>query len=523
MNRSRLKTVLQKQSGLVSANPYDTAWVAMVPDATDMQKPAWPQVLQWLRNNQLIDGGWGSESVFYAHGRTINTLAVLRALLEWQLPGDEVYIATGLKALHSYATYLSNEPYEPIGFEILLPKLIQELEPFQLDLPYDAWAMYEQHTAQKMALIGRLRPNYDNPRSWWFNMEILGNDQLLEIDDRILGTYGSIATSPSATAAYLRAKRLNGLDSPRAARFLKAMLQAMNGGAGVCYPIEKFDLIWTIDSLRRAGLAPDDPDIAPLIQKLAHYWQLSPQGVCWSESFAIADGDITALAFALLSWAGYQPDDTAFRSFWGDQSYLNYPDELVASVSANVHALTALHYSPAHYEYDTMKLTIRQWLSEQVTQRGRLHDKWHFSPLYATSRAINSFAGWDDALAQRCIEYLLNQQYENGGWGSIGRTNLEETSYAVLGLSVAYKAGVLKNKYPLRKAAAYLKQISHLTPTETFWIGKSLYQPPGVVAANVFAAEVALEKLAVDFERPSLWLAPTLSQRTNLPPQEPLL
>lgn len=522
MNRSRLHTVLQKQAGLVSANPYDTAWVALVPEATDIHKPAFPQVLQDLREQQLVDGGWGSERIFYAHGRTINTLAALRTLLEWGQLGDEALVEAGVEALHSYADYLMQELYEPIGFEILLPKLIQDIKPFNLDLPYDAWATYEQRTVQKMALIGRLRPDYNNPRSWWFNMEILSEAQLREVDDRILGTYGSIATSPSATAAYLRAKRLNGQDSPTAEYFLKNMLRAMGNGAGVCYPIEKFDLIWTLDSLRRAGISPDEPEVAPLVQKLVNYWQAFPQGVCWSQTFAIADGDITALAFAVLAWAGFQPDDAAFRSFWGSESYLNYPDELVASVSANVHALTALRHGPDNSEYRVMKDTIRHWLSEQVTRRGHLHDKWHFSPLYSTSRAINSFAGWDDALAHRCMEYLLMQQHENGGWGSTGRVNLEETSYAILGLTVAYRAGVLKNKGPLRKADAYLKQHRDTIPTETFWIGKSLYQPPGVVAANVFAAEVALTKLDIDYQRPSLWINPAVSQLNNLPPPDPV-
>jgi hypothetical protein len=519
MKRSRLQAVLQQQLGLVSANPYDTAWVALVPDATDVKKPAWPQVLQYLRERQLVDGGWGSEDIFYAHGRTINTLAVLRALLEWGYPGDEAVVAAGVEALHHYADYLIHEPYEPIGFEILLPKLIQEIKPFDLDLPYKAWVTYEQQTAQKMALIGRLQPDYENPHSWWFNLEVLSEAHLAEIDDRILGRYGSIAASPSATAAYLRARRLNGLDSPRAARFLEEMLRALGGGAGVCYPIEHFDLIWRLDSLRRAGLEPSSSLLAPLIHKVNQVWQTSPRGISSSQSLPIAEGDTTAVAFAVLSWAGYQPDDTAFRAFWGSQSYITHRDELVASVSANVHALTALRYRPNDPEYKAMKLTIRQWLSEHVTRRGCLHDKWHFSPLYATSRAINAFAGWDNELAQHCIEYLLTHQHENGGWGSTGRVNLEETSYAVLGLVAAYRAGFIKSSAPLKKADAYFKQHNDTLPTETFWIGKSLYQPPGVVGANIFAAQAALAKMDIDYQRPSLWAKPSSPYFTDFQSQ----
>jgi hypothetical protein len=513
-----LKSVLQKQAGLVSANPYDTAWVALVPSLTDRSKPAWPQTLQYLRDQQLIDGGWGSEYVFYAHGQTINTLAVLRAFLEWGYPGDEVVVAAGVEALHLYADQLIHEPYESIGFEILLPKLIQEIKPFDLDLPYKAWATYEQQTAQKMALIGQLWPDYNVPRTWWFSMETLPEERLAAIDERILNVHGSVATSPAATAAYLRAKRLHGQDSPMAAAYIDHVLRVSGNGAGFCYPLEQFEMIWTIDSLRRAGLEPTSPHLAPLMHKLNRTWQAASQGISWSQSFPIADGDTTAVAFTVLSWAGYQPDDTAFRTFWNSQGYLTYPDELVASVSANVHALAALRYGPDNQEYEDMKLNIREWLSERVSSKGQLHDKWHFSPLYATSRAVNSFAGWDDGLSHRCIEYLLMHQHENGGWGSTGRANLEETSYAVLGLVAGYKAGLIKTKTPLKKADAYFKQHVGTTPNETLWIGKSLYQPPGVVEANIFAAKVALKKLDVDYQRPSLWANPASPYFTDFYP-----
>jgi len=509
MKRSRLQSVLQQQAGLVSSNPYDTAWVALVPDATDAKKPAWPQALQYLRERQLVDGGWGSEHVFYAHSRTINTLAVLRALLEWGYPGDEALVAAGVEALHHYADCLVHEPYEPIGFELLLPKLIREIRPFNLDLPYGAWAIYEQQTAQKMALIGRLQPNYSRPRPWWFSMEILAEEQLIEVGDQILNIYGSLATSPAATAAYLRAKRLQGQDSRRAAAYIAQVLHVSQAGVGFCYPLEQFEMVWTLDIMRRADLDPTSSYLAPFIRQINQAWQASPNGMSWSRIIPIADGDTTALAFAILSWAGYQPDDRAFRAFWGSQGYITYPDELVASVSANVHALTALRYGPDSPDYEAMKFTIRQWLSDHVTRRGVLHDKWHFSPLYTTSRAINSFVGWDDGLAHCCMDYLLAHQHENGGWGSTGRVNLEETSYAVLGLVAAYKAGFIKSRAPLKLADAYFKQQNGTRPTETFWIGKSLYQPPGVVAANIFAARVALANMDIDYQRPSLWAKPS--------------
>jgi hypothetical protein len=52
-----------------------------------------------------------------------------------------------------------------------------------------------------------------------------------------------------------------------------------------------------------------------------------------------------------------------------------------------------------------------------------------------------------------------------------------------------------------------------------FWIGKSLYQPPGVVATNIFAAQAALAKMDIDYQRPSLWAKPSSPYFTNFQSQ----
>jgi hypothetical protein len=486
--------------------------VALVPSVSNLNQPAWPQALQHLRDSQLPDGGWGSASVYYAHGRTICTLAALWALLEWGHPADEPLIAAGVKALHHYAPYMASEPYQPIGFELLLPNLIKKLEKFDLDLPANGWTSIKKLTDKKLALIGFLKPDYHSLRSWWFNLEMLSEEQLAEIDDRILNNYGSIATSPAATAAYLRAQRLSGKDSPQAANFLERVLRLSGGGAGVCYPIEKFELIWILDALRRIGFSPNSKSAASLIKKLAGYWSDLPNGLSWSESFNLPDGDHTAVAFSILSWAGLNPDDHAFRRFWGKDYHLTYPDELGSSVSANVHALTALRYRPADKDYRDMGIKITHWLHQQMSSKGQFHDKWHFSPLYATARAISALSKWDDVLAAHCMDYVLGKQHKNGGWGSNGQANLEETSYSVLGLAAAWENGLLNDDEPLRLADAFLKKHGHIMPTETFWIGKSLYQPIGVAQAYVFAAQAVLEKHDIDSKRPSLWATATISQ-----------
>ena len=517
MNRSRLLAVLRQQVGVVDVSSYDTAWVALVPDEHDPTKPAWPRALQYLRDNQLADGGWGSEYVFYAHGRTICTLAALWALLTWERPEDEARIADGVAALYQYAQAMALEPYEPIGFEILLPRLVQEIKQWGLDLPLTAWSKYESMTAQKMTLIGRLQPDYDKPRSWWFSMEMLPTERLAAMDDRVLNVYGSVATATAATAAYLRAKRLRGQDSSLATAYLTQVLNvSRSGGVGFCYPLEQFEAVWTLDVLRRIGLDPTLSPLMPTIRRTNEAWQASAQGMSWSRTFPIADGDVTAVAYTILSWAGLKPDDRSFRRFWGSDYYLNYPDELVSSVTSNIHALTALQDKLDNRDYRQMAERIIAWLRENITYKNHFHDKWHFSPLYATSRAISVLIAWDKQLARKCLKYLLETQDESGGWGVTSRPNLEETSYAVVGLAAAYRHGLLANKDALKQADAFLKKRSGLKPIESFWIGKTLYRPIGVANAYVYGATTVLRLLDVDAQRPSLWANPSISRPPDL-------
>lgn len=490
-NRRRI-SLMNGQTGMVTPDAYSTAWVAMVPATDSYRSPAWPQALAYLRANQLPDGGWGSKQTFYAHGQTIATLAALRAFLEWNDPTDNERVERGVVALRRYAADLPAEAHQPIGFELLLPHLVRELERFKLDLPLSAWSHINKMAAHKLALIGSLQPVYDKPRAWWFSMEMLPEYQLAGIDERILDVYGSVVTSPAATAAYLRAKRLYGQDSEPAANFLEQVLALNGGGAGVCWPIDKFELIWVLDSLMRAGLDPARPEIAPWVKELAQHWNASPSGLSHSHVFPIKDGDHTAVAYKVLRWAGLKPSDKPLQAFWGPGFFLTYPDELSASVSTNVHALAALRHDSNNSQHREMAVRITEWLRRQVWPKGQLHDKWHFSPLYATSRAISALAGWDDALASRCLTFVLENQLESGGWGSAGRANLEESSYAVLGLIAARRAGLLQDTNPLRRAATYFKQQGHKTPQETLWIGKTLYQPIGVVQATVSAAKLAL-------------------------------
>lgn len=497
MKSSQFASHISNQMGIVSPEAYSTAWLALVPAVDDPTRPAWPQAMDYLRTHQLEDGGWGELHTYYAHERLISTMAVLYALLTWKMPMDDGRIARGIAALHGYVAHLVHEPHEPIGFEMLLPALLNRLSPYDLDLPPQIWSEeIQKATTRKILLIGKLEVDYSRMRTWWFNLEMLAEDQLAQIDERILNQYGSVAGSLAATAAYLRALRVHGRNSTRAAAYLENVLNLSNeGGVGVCWPIDAFELTWVLDSYLRAGFDPHSPMLSPLIKQLHQYWQAPPVGLSWSQTFPLNDVDGTTTGFSILRQAGLKPSEDILMDYWGSTHFLTYHDELTPSVSANVHALTALRHNLHIPSHKQLAVRVTEWLRKEMEQHQQLNDKWHVSPLYVTSHAVTAFMGWDDEMAHRCVSYILGRQDESGGWGSrCNQPNLEDTSHAVLGLFQAWEAGILKDSWPLRRAAAFLNQYVTPQPTERLWIGKTLYQPVGVAFGTIFAAKAVQAK-----------------------------
>ena len=494
------ENLTHKLNGWLGADVYSTAWVALVPDISAADRPAWPQALDYLRLQQLEDGGWGNPHVYYAHERTISTMAAIKALHAWRSSADDdVRIIRGLRALRRYSSHLTNEAHEPIGFEMLLPRLRGDLLPFFADeLPLDNWAFIDTLYGEKLALIPHLKPDSTQPQTWWFSMEMLADEQLARLDDSLLDARGSIATSPAATAAYLAARRHAGEDSPLAAGYLTRTLDQGGDSVPFCWPAEVFDRVWALDNFRRAGMEPTTPFVAGLVESVHMSWNLDKPGLSFSDMFPTNDGDDTAVGFTVLNWAGLRPSDEPLLAFWQEDHFLTYLDERSPSVSANLHALTALRSQP-DFPHEGLARQLSEWLVKQMRPDVIFEDKWHLSPYYPVARAIPAFAGWDDSIARRCVRFLVKHQQPDGGWGWFGRSTLEETAHCVIGLCFAFHRGLIDSLplLMLQRAAKFIREDDLQEPMESLWIGKTVYRPEGVVSATLLAAKAALEKLGL--------------------------
>ena len=504
MKTHSVSELWQKQHGLVTSESYSTAWLGLVPDSANPGVPAWPEALTTLRLSQLSDGGWGDGSVYYPHDRLISTLAALQTLQIWHEPQDAERIERGLAILPRYAQDLSPEWVDPIGFELLLPAIARELEQLGFSIPTEAWTTVSANMQAKLNLIGKLDVNPDQPRTWWFSMEMLPPDRLATFNTAVLDRYGAIATSSATTAAYLRAHRLHGHNVPTAAAYLNHVVQATGGGGNVTWPIDVFELAWTLDNLRRAGLRPNHASLAPMIWRLSTYWELPPLGITWNQAFRVQDGDHPAVAYKVLRWAGLKPSDEPLLKFWKEETghYMTYLDERVASLSTMIHGLTAFRDDPHNRLHRHIAERMTDWLWERVRSGIGFQDKWHLSPLYTAARLLPTLIGWDDALAQHTLDFILSQQRTDGGWGCTLHANLEETALAALALTEAYGAGLLKGTVELRNAERFLDANGHRPPRERLWIGKSLYLPIGVVQGTIVAAQIALSRVLSEASQP---------------------
>lgn len=492
MDKQKLHRLLASQQGMVTADAYSTAWVAMVPNVNDLRRPAWPQAVDYIRTHQLPDGGWGESHIYSAHERTLSTLASICALLSWHHAEDTARVVRGVGALNRYAPDLLTEPYELVGFELLLPRLVAELQQLGIGFQLETWANTLKIGYEKLKLIGELKIDYNTPRPWWFSLELLPIDHLAEVDNRILNGLGSVETSVAATAAYLRALRFYGKDNPEMVYFLDQMVNAGMGSVGFCWPLEIFELTWMLEIYRQAGMSPHTPTIARLISRLVESWNTDPKGLAWSMDYSVNDGDDTSVGYGLMRWAGMQPNPEPFFSFWQNDHFATYNDERTASVTVNLHALSALRHDLHHDSQKQMAITVTEWLRKRWENNTALHDKWHISPIYVAAHGISAFAGWDDELARWCTNYLLEQQRPNGGWGEFHNVTLEETAHAVLGLSAAKRAGILSNNHPFTHAYNFFEKNNGHQPLERLWIGKTLFHPIGVVQTLIEAARTVL-------------------------------
>lgn len=475
---------------------YDTAWLAGMPAPTDRRSSRFPTALRWLADNQLADGSWGSP-VRYEHDRILCTLAALAPLAEFgRRDEDRRAVEAGTRYLWQHGHLLSREPVEPVGFELLVPALVQRARAAGVAVPPHLDS-YASQRARKLDLIPK-NALYSPHTTIVHSLEFLGD----QADPRGLaaaqGQNGALGNSPAATAFFLAQTQSS---DPQALGYLESCLDRGGGAsAPVLHPCDTFELLWSAYHLFVGG-APS-PGILRATERRRLLVDLASGGVSLSRTFPIPDADDTAVALLLLHDLGERVDPSVLQAFeTADGSFASFPYERHSSVGVNAHVLHALLRVPG---YPDASRAIDRILTYLIDSHSGLYwiDKWHISPLYATAHVLAALEDLPAAqrgrvaeLVEHSREWIRQSQNADGSWGFYSQATAEETAYGLLALLGTRDVDQRDHAHAF--AAANFLQLHLEDPDRDtiahppLWVDKCLYVPPLVVNAAIAGALTA--------------------------------
>jgi halimadienyl-diphosphate synthase len=222
----------------------------------------------------------------------------------------------------------------------------------------------------------------------------------------------------------------------------------------------------------------------PHLDFLASQWEPG-RGIAFEAGLSLLDGDDTALTFEVLKRFGRNVDLEGLL-YYEEQDYFRcYGLESNPSTSTNVHALGALRQAGLEVQQPPVQKALR-FLRRTRTARTFWFDKWHASPFYATTHAVIAAAGYDDALVQNAVRWIMQTQHADGSWGYYVPT-AEETAYCLQALVTWKRQGGRVPGEVLKRGAAWLTDHAE-PPYPPLWIGKCLYGPTLVLRAAILSA-----------------------------------
>ncbi|HEX5689329.1 MAG TPA: hypothetical protein VFX76_04970 [Roseiflexaceae bacterium] len=465
---------LGKHGGLIGPSIYDTAQVLRFAPPSE---GVWP-ALEWLEQQQRVDGGWGDPAV--PRARDLPTLAAMLALHQYgKRKVTRAAIKAGLVFLQQQAPHWKGALSDdiPVGSELLLPRLLEEAHAVGLNIPQEPYGALIALGARRRQMITRMNIPSATPvlHSW----EGWGTEPVLsQIDET-----GGIGHSPSATAAWLRAAgdRPELLGASLAAR---NYLERASGATGIdipgvvptVWPINRFEQSFALYMLLLGGLL-DHPALRRAVRTQIDELEraMRPNGIAMSDIF-LPDGDDTAAALAVLHSTGRAIDIGAMQGFAHENHFCAYLGELQPSVSVTAHAAHTLallgHEHTGALDY----------LVQHQQPDGRWNgDKWNGSWLYTTSQVVVALSGAEHRKALKlALDALLTRQYPNGSWGTHNAT-IEETAYGILGLRALLAGGIGDSAAADALADAERWMLAQYRPFQfssfTGWLGKEMYRP----------------------------------------------
>lgn len=246
----------EQEDDFFSIAVYDTAWLSMIRNENATHKSSWlfPECFEYLLDNQHANGGWESY-ISYVDG-IINTLPSLLAMLKHREITENDVEETTLnsrdlhKRIDRAIAYLQKkfehwdvQACHHVGFEILIPALLQSLSEYGILFEFPGRQTLETFNRQKLSKFNP-RQIYEQKTSILHSLEaLIGHIDFTKLSHH--KTFGSMMASPSSTAAYLM--NIDHWDI-EAEHYLRKVVRCGggNGKGGVpsAYPCLIFQTTW---------------------------------------------------------------------------------------------------------------------------------------------------------------------------------------------------------------------------------------------------------------------------------------
>ncbi|MFD7954299.1 prenyltransferase/squalene oxidase repeat-containing protein [Streptomyces ardesiacus] len=487
--------------GSVRASLYETARVVSLAPGLPGHEPR----LTWLLEQQMKDGSWGEGPALY---RLLPTLSAVEAFLSVARSdtssgtGREQIAAAAAAGLAAVRNLPATGPWpDTAAIEILVPSLIAQINDH-----------LGQHTIEATPSLGPWSrgPRLDVPHGFARRHEQVAqrcrsHGVPFKLHHTFEGIFqhvppgavpapdGLLGSSPAATAAWLATTPASG-QSGKAVAELRKVVRRYGGLFPEAAPLKAVERLWVAAALAGSGLPPA---CGATVRAWIHdiYDAAGVRGA----PGLMPDADDTAMAVLVAALAGEPRDLAPLDTFWSGTSFDCYVGEDTGSVTANAHALQALHaYAQCRPAEGAVRLPRRDlvadWLLAQQQTDGAWRDKWHASPYYATERCVTALARHGGPTARTALRsaagWVVATQRDDGSWGVWSGT-AEETAYAVKILLAAQDVCHLPGAdRALSSAEAVLEAASRTTGHRhpALWHDKTLYAPHAMIQAEVMAA-----------------------------------
>lgn len=244
--------------GSMTVAIYDTAWASMLYKTTQGQT-CWlfSECFRFLLDHQLPEGGW--ESYACKEDGILDTLAGLLALIKHRnisfrdrgedVPDLEVRISNAKKYLETELQDWDVESSMRVGFEILIPTLLELLESEKMCFTFPG-----RHTLRRLneKKLKNFDPNMlysSDPTSLLHSLEgFIGKIDFDRLSHHL--RFGSMMGSPASTVAYMMYSST--WDDEAELYIRKVIAEGEGNGSGglpSAFPIPIFESTWVRQNL----------------------------------------------------------------------------------------------------------------------------------------------------------------------------------------------------------------------------------------------------------------------------------